>query len=424
MDAISLRRYARDDGRFVALPAAGGRVVNEYRVDVVRSGDELARHATALQTLVDNAIEDNAYMAPGFLLPLLRHHGDAHPLLVALVWSGELLVACAPMSRLPASRRTPLPSISTAITPHGRVLHPLLHRTHAAAALRALWDWLERPEHSWHLVLLEHVSTTSPFWTLLQAELARRGARSWVREVQGRPMLRRKESFEAYLAELPARRRKGWRRRLRELESRGSHSFHIHRDLELVPDLAARFMALERKSWKGASGTALDATDRDRAFFTETVAAFAAQKALFFVELRCGDETIAMTSNFVAGRSLFAFKIAYDPAFAQFSPGVLVELEGIRRFHEETNLVIADSGSGPDSYVRAYFRDVADMQWLCVATPRIAARAFMRVMPVAVRIKDTYASSMAYRRSKRAQPAIGASPPSRDRLADEGDEIG
>ena len=42
---------------------------------------------------------------------------------------------------------------------------------------------------------------------------------------------------------------------------------------------------------------------------------------------------IAMKCNLRAGDGAVAFKIAYDEAYARFSPGVLLEIEQIERLH-------------------------------------------------------------------------------------------
>lgn len=367
---------------------------NGYRVQVLHGAAELEAFEAELRTLGASALEDNAYTSPAFMAPLLRHQGGAHPLRIALVWRGDALVACAPFALLPPTLRTPLVALSTVVTTHGAPLHPVVHREHVEVALRTLWDWVESREHPWQLVLLDRVSAASRLWAALATELARRDAPFWVREVHGRPMLARHTSFDAYLTTLPASRRKGYRRRLRALERAGA-TFHLHRDLSEVPDLAERFMQLEARSWKGSSGTALLATAADRAFFTDAVTRFAHDRALFFVELRVGGVPAAMTANFVDKKTLFAFKVAYDPAFAKYSPGIVTELEGIKRFHEEPELLVADSGSAANAYVRSYFREQAELQWLCIATPRWAARAFVRMMPTVTGLKRSATAMVA-----------------------------
>jgi hypothetical protein len=371
-----------------------------YSIEIIRSGEELERHEKELDELVFAALGANAYLTPSYLLPLIRQHGNGGTriALVRHVATGAL-VGCAPLSICDPTRRLPLRALSTFVSPHSRKMEPSLHREHARPALSALWGWMTAPEQPWAVALFENLSEASPFWVLLQEELAAHEERHWVREAYERPVLRRRASFDDYLASLPASRRKGWRRHLRDLEGAGRVEFVLHRDRSLAPDLAARFMRIEESSWKGAAGTALSQSPRDRAFFEECVERFASTKSLRFIELRLDDRPIAMSTNFVCGEAFFAFKIGYDPAFAEYSPGILVELEGIRRFHEEPGLEVADSGSSAAAYVRAYFRDSVKHQWVWVPTGHFAGRALVRWMPHALSLRNAGRAAVAQLRA-------------------------
>ncbi|HEV2668965.1 MAG TPA: GNAT family N-acetyltransferase, partial [Blastocatellia bacterium] len=47
--------------------------------------------------------------------------------------------------------------------------------------------------------------------------------------------------------------------------------------------------------------------------------------------------------NFLSGQGSFAFKIAFDEEYARYSPGVLLELENIRRLHAQSKVKWMDS---------------------------------------------------------------------------------
>lgn len=329
---------------------------------------------------MDRALEDNVFLRPELVLPALRHFGGENPVVLAFIYRGglrgERLVGCAPLSRLRPALRAPFGALSTLAVPHLQQCYPALDRDEAAPALAALFGWLEaghRPP-----LLLEQIGSDAPTWGHLQAEVAARRLPLWREAERVRPMLDRHESFEAYLQTLPPSRRKGYRRRLRDAERLGPVTFRLHRDLAAVEDLADRFMAVERLGWKGEAGSALADRPAEAAFFREVVSALGARRSLFFVELTIGGRTVAMTSNFVAGRTLFCFKTAYDPAFGDCSPGILAELEGVRLLHEDPGLLRADSCSSADSYVRAYFRQERRLQRLWVATGGPASRLLVR----------------------------------------------
>jgi CelD/BcsL family acetyltransferase involved in cellulose biosynthesis len=61
------------------------------------------------------------------------------------------------------------------------------------------------------------------------------------------------------------------------------------------------------------------------------------------LRLRSGNRPIAYKANFLSEPGAFAFKIAYDEHYSSFSPGVLLEIENIRRFHSKPNLAWMDS---------------------------------------------------------------------------------
>jgi CelD/BcsL family acetyltransferase involved in cellulose biosynthesis len=61
------------------------------------------------------------------------------------------------------------------------------------------------------------------------------------------------------------------------------------------------------------------------------------------LRLRLDDRVIAYKVNFLSDPWAFAFKIAYDEGYSSFSPGVLLEIENIRRFQSTSSLAWMDS---------------------------------------------------------------------------------
>ena len=82
-----------------------------------------------------------------------------------------------------------------------------------------------------------------------------------------------------------------------------------------------------------------------------------------------------MQCNLRDGGVLFAFKVAYDPAFARHSPGALLEAEAIDVFHEDPELVVVDSCAAPDSsLVNRMWPDRRRLQTLLIPTGAPHAR--------------------------------------------------
>jgi hypothetical protein len=92
------------------------------------------------------------------------------------------------------------------------------------------------------------------------------------------------------------------------------------------------YIRLEASGWKRERGAfACRETDKDY-FATIAKAAFEKGK-LMLLALRLDGKAIAMKCNFIAPPGSFAYRIAFDENYAGYSPGVMMELENIRRLH-------------------------------------------------------------------------------------------
>ena len=146
-------------------------------------------------------------------------------------------------------------------------------------------------------------------------------------------------------------------------------------------------MELEVRGWKGDQGSALLQFPANEAFFTEITRAADEQRRLLFVEISVGDRPVAMAANFTLGRTMFAFKIAYDPAFASCSPGILAEVETVRAFHAESDLEAADGGTDGASYLDKYWLRRQEMQDVYTSTGGYAAELHLRATAGLTRAK-------------------------------------
>ena len=98
---------------------------------------------------------------------------------------------------------------------------------------------------------------------------------------------------------------------------------------ELEPLLSDAF-AIEARSWKGRSGTAL-AVDGNRAeFFRRYADEIAQDGALRVAFLRLAGERIAMQIAVESHNRLWLLKIGHDERFNRCSPGTLLLLESVR----------------------------------------------------------------------------------------------
>jgi hypothetical protein len=379
--------------------------VRRYECVVARSLDEIAEHRDAWDDFSKRKLEENLYISLPWLVATLRQYGEAmSPYWIVFIYGDDGvqrdLVGLAGFSLLAPTLLMPVPVVSTLVSPHGYLSHPVLDRDHAGEAFRSLWDWLDEPSHPWRIVLFDQLPNRSPVWKLLRDEATSRKRRIWLKYATSRAMLRQVDSFEAYLSSLGRKRRRSFTRRWRKLEEAYGGQARLHRDRVTTPDLAERFMKLEARSWKGEEGTALASTDAGRLFFEEIIDVHDEIGALFCVETVIGGNPIGMTVNFVQGNTLFAFKTAYDPEFRTFSPGILTEVQSVRYFLETAELETAESGTTGDSYIDEYWNDAADIMAVYVPTARWTAGLVLSAVEAAAALKRLLVNAGRWMRSK------------------------
>jgi CelD/BcsL family acetyltransferase involved in cellulose biosynthesis len=163
-----------------------------------------------------------------------------------------------------------------------------------------------------------------------------------------------REMGDAYLTGPLSSRNKKLRSQKNKLGKQGEVRFEVLRGPAIDDAAIERHLALEHMGWKGESGTSMRSNPAHEAFFRDVAAGFAADDRALFAQLSVGDHVIASTSNFIAGKTGFAFKIGFDPAYSQFGPGTMCELEFMRCAPDIAgDLDSFDSGAVAGSYLEA-----------------------------------------------------------------------
>ena len=145
--------------------------------------------------------------------------------------------------------------------------------------------------------------------------------------------------------------RKKKRKELARLEGRLAEQGRLTVDRLAPGDPAEpwidRFRALERAGWKGRTGSAVDCHPDTLTIFRATVAGAHARRRLHALSLSLDGRPIAMLATLLSPPGAFAYKIAYDEAFARFSPGVLLERHALALL-DEPGVEWVDSCAAPD----------------------------------------------------------------------------
>jgi CelD/BcsL family acetyltransferase involved in cellulose biosynthesis len=259
-----------------------------------------------------------------------------------------------------------------------------LRRGHARECLAAFLRWMRTRPCGASLVEWGLVAADGAFQEALAGALEDSRARSFVAHKISRALLRPRADAEAFLAAaLPAKSRKEFRRLERRLAESGELRYTAAASDAEIERWIDDFLLLEAGGWKGARGSAFNCTDENRAFFSRIAREAARRGRLMMLGLHVGGRPVALKCNLLAPHGSFAFKIAYDEAYARFSPGTLLELENIRRFHLRPELQWMDSCADPEHFmVNRLWLDRRELVTMMTATGRSAGDVVVTVLPM------------------------------------------
>jgi hypothetical protein len=210
-----------------------------------------------------------------------------------------------------------------------------------------------------------------------------------------------KETAEAYFScVLSKKRQDDFRRKRRQLEALGPVRFVDVDDCDDIHAFVDEFLELEARGWKGKSGTAMialkDGAKTARALLLEAHR----RNRLSILGMRIGNKLVAARSVILTPPGAFGFKRAHDEdgRWARCSPGYLLEIEGIRRLHNDLDRLGAgiewiDTCSSPDAELSRVFRSEA----ITIDRHVVAVRArpislLVRLLPYAISLLTWYRS--------------------------------
>ncbi len=311
-------------------------------VVVIRDLAELERYVPAWEDLAAAALEPNVFYEPWMLIPALRSFGADKDWRVVLIFADglspwpepPLLCGFFPLERSRRYRGLPVGALSLLRHVHCYLNTPLLRAECPHEALAAFFDWLAASSGDPPLLEFRTITGDGLFAQRLIDQFNDRTSCTFVSECFTRPLLLPMADGDTYLrAALSGKHLKRLRRLERRLSERGRLEYVA---LERGGDLNGwieRFLRLEASGWKGREGTALTCSEAGQAFFVSAATGAFLRDRLMMLALRLDGRPVAMLVNFLAGEGAFAFKSAFDEDYAHFSPGVLLEVEGIRRLH-------------------------------------------------------------------------------------------
>ncbi|WP_237225630.1 GNAT family N-acetyltransferase [Rubinisphaera sp. JC750] len=360
----------------------------EFWLERVTDRDRLNEHLTAWEELAQHCIDPNSFYEPSLLLPALEYLHSDEPWEIALVFRNNkritdppVLCGFFPLQRdrirgIRLSRLRPLTNWYCYSTT------PLLHALYAAEA----WDLLLTWARSEKIAVLDYprFRGDGPAAQTLTDVLNYRHLQSCLLDRHNRALLLRSDDFETYQSRnIRGHNRRDMRRLRRRLEEQGQLEFRKLDDASQLSYWATSFFELENRGWKGDQGTAVSQNEQHAEFFRIALQKSWDAGQLQMLGLFLNGEPIALKCNLLSSAGSYAWKIAYDESLSKFSPGVQLEQENLRVFHEETNLQWMDSCAiAAHSMINRLWCDRRTIDHLLIPTGRLTGELFASSYPL------------------------------------------
>jgi CelD/BcsL family acetyltransferase involved in cellulose biosynthesis len=295
--------------------------------------------------LAARALEPNVFYEPAFMLaaaPVFGRNAGA-----VLVWSGSeprRLLGFFP-ARIETRRYgANLPVLVGFTHPYGPLGVPLVEREAAEAIIGAFFEHLAGEATLPGLTLLPLLPADGPFARALEAILRRARMPAADFNRHQRALLAPSGERAPYMQKAIGRRqRKELRRQFRRLSETGAVLLTAAVEPVAIERALEDFFALEAGGWKGRAGTAAADHEDVRRFIGEAVGALAAEDKAAIHRILLDGRAIAAAIVLRSGHGAWFWKIAYDEAYARFSPGVMLSVELTHELLEDLEVTRADS---------------------------------------------------------------------------------
>jgi CelD/BcsL family acetyltransferase involved in cellulose biosynthesis len=144
------------------------------------------------------------------------------------------------------------------------------------------------------------------------------------------PVLELGDGWDAvYCAKISGKGRRDIERRRRQLQERGTLEFSLARSPEEVEPALAEAFRLHDLRWQGRDEMSGFATPTGISFHRTALGRLAEQDVVRLTTMSTDGQTIAFLLGFALAGRLYLYRMAFDPSFARYGPGLLTVLETI-----------------------------------------------------------------------------------------------
>jgi CelD/BcsL family acetyltransferase involved in cellulose biosynthesis len=363
---------------------------------VLDNVESLALYRTELENLTANLSTQNVAYEPWALFPLVqscKKHGRFVFVLIFDSTSGQdrHLIGFFPFERIWIHPLVPLSCLRLWADPFNYLnarCDPLVKKGEEAC-VDVLLDWFLHGKANTELLNLRGITGDTEIAQKIEHGLSVTSNHSYLHAVTHSHLYRRQTSADVYIKSiLSSKSQQTLRRYERRLQDLGPVEYKDIDTCENIDALADEFIDLESKGWKGQQGVAVESYGH-RKIIKEILLGAHQRKRLSLLTLRIAGTLVAARCVFLAKPGSFLFKLTYDESelYAKRSPGLLLEMEAIRRLHSDDELLgngIAwmDTCASPHSSIFSRSRSEAlAIHRYIVARPRTIGSLLLKFLP-------------------------------------------
>jgi Acetyltransferase (GNAT) domain len=342
-----------------------------------------------LEHLSYRAIEPNIYFNPRFLAPAMPRLQDKDVRLAVLRDDNgtrtRLRLVMPYVIQRPAIGVGPtiLQSWATVFGPNGT---PLIDCDDPAAVADEFLEILSRPHLNLpNVLVIPQVYMDGQAGRVLRTAALARDFPVYATQPQSRAVLASDLDGDGYINSVfSSHHRRGFSRLLRRLGEFGTVSFNVARDRDSVFRRMEEFLMLEARGWKGRKRTALTSDRLQAAFAREAINSLADRDMVRIMTLDINGKAIASLLIMIEAGTAYTWKIAYDEAFATYSPGMLLMIEATKMLLDDPNVTNADSCAVPNHQMMdRVWAERRQLQTIVIGlgpqTDRVARQAFSQI---------------------------------------------
>jgi CelD/BcsL family acetyltransferase involved in cellulose biosynthesis len=306
-------------------------------VDAIDSPTAFAALEPEWNDLLQRSDADTLFLTWEWLHAWWEHLAGDRTLFILTARDGERLVGVAPLCVRPAGidrlPPTPVLELLGSGTCGSDYLDIIVDRHWENEASRVFADALDG---SGRMLALSRIRQGTALSVVLGASLEGRGWTSHERADEICPFIRLAGlDWEGYLATLGSRHREAFRRKLRRMQKSFRVGFERVREENERPAALEQMIRLHELRWRGRGASEAFTTPELRTFHDQVSRVALARGWLRLYTLTLDDQPVAALYGFMYGGTFYFFQSGFDPAFSEWSTGLVMMGLAIKSAIEE-----------------------------------------------------------------------------------------